>query len=58
MKNQKVDGSSGFDSLFSTDGLKSDFINHKIVDLVEREVELSEVLNYNGSGSVIKFIRI
>jgi hypothetical protein len=42
--------------LFSMDELKSDFVNYEIIELMEKEIELSEGLFHNGKGSVIRFV--
>ena len=55
-KNPKIGGPSDFDSLFSTEELKSDFENYEVLELQEKEIELSEGLYHNGKGSVTRFI--
>lgn len=55
-KNPKIGGPSDLDSLFSTDELKSDFENYEVLELVEKEIELSEGIYHNGKGSVTRFI--
>jgi 2-polyprenyl-3-methyl-5-hydroxy-6-metoxy-1,4-benzoquinol methylase len=55
-KNEKVGGPKEIDMLFSIDEIKSDFANYKIIELVEKEIELSEGLFHNGPGSVIRFV--
>jgi cyclopropane fatty-acyl-phospholipid synthase-like methyltransferase len=55
-KNEKVGGPKDSDILFSIDEIKSDFENYEIVELVEQEIELSEGLFHNGTGSVIRFV--
>ena len=55
-RNDKVGGPRDLESLFSIDELKSDFENYDIIELVEREIELSEGQYHNGIGSVIRFI--
>lgn len=55
-KNPKVGGPGNLDSLFSTDELKSDFVNYEMLELVEKEVELKEGLYHNGKGSVVRFV--
>jgi ubiquinone/menaquinone biosynthesis C-methylase UbiE len=55
-KNEKVGGPKDIASLFSIDEIKSDFANYEIVELVEKEIELSEGLFHNGKGSVIRFV--
>ena len=54
--NPKVGGPQNLDLLFSIDEIKSDFSNYEIIELVEKEVVLSEGLYHNGKGSVIRFI--
>lgn len=55
-KNEKVGGPKDKAMLFSIDELKSDFDNYEIIELVEKEIELSEGLFHNGKGSVIRFV--
>lgn len=55
-KNEKVGGPKDIESLFSIDEIKSDFHNYEIIELVEKEVELSEGNFHNGTGSVIRFV--
>ena len=55
-KNEKVGGPTDIAMLFSTDELKSDFVNYEIIELAEKEIELSEGLFHNGKGSVIRFV--
>ena len=52
----KVGGPANIDLLFSTKELKSDFENYEILELVEKEIELSEGLYHNGTGSVTRFV--
>ncbi|MGZ5135170.1 MAG: class I SAM-dependent methyltransferase [Flavitalea sp.] len=54
--NEKVGGPKDIAMLFSIDELRSDFINYDIIELVEKEIELSEGLFHNGKGSVIRFV--
>ena len=54
--NEKVGGPKDIASLFSMDELKSDFANYEIIELEEKEIELSEGLYHNGKGSVIRFV--
>ena len=54
--NEKVGGPKDIAMLFSIDELKSDFVNYEIIELVEKEIELSEGLFHNGKGSVIRFV--
>jgi hypothetical protein len=55
-KNPDVGGPRDLPSLFSIDEIKKDFINYKIIELEEKEIELSEGLFHNGLGSVIRFV--
>jgi len=55
-KNEKVGGPKDIAMLFSVEELKSDFVNYEIIELVEKEIELSEGLFHNGKGSVIRFV--
>jgi hypothetical protein len=55
-KNPAVGGPRDIPSLFSIDEVKSDFANYEIIELVEKEIELSEGLFHNGKGSVIRFV--
>ena len=54
--NEKVGGPKDLAMLFSMDELKSDFVNYEIIELVEKEIELSEGLFHNGKGSVVRFV--
>ncbi|WP_149206647.1 class I SAM-dependent methyltransferase [Flavobacterium johnsoniae] len=55
-KNEKVGGPKDIESLFSIEEIKADFPNYEIIELEEKEIELSEGLFHNGTGSVIRFI--
>ena len=55
-KNAKVGGPKDIASLFSINEIKSDFNNYEIIELVEKEIELSEGSFHNGKGSVIRFV--
>lgn len=55
-KNEKVGGPRDIASLFSIEEIKSDFANYEVIELVEKEIELSEGLFHNGFGSVIRFV--
>lgn len=55
-KNEKVGGPKDIASLFSIDELKSDFANYEIIELEEKEIELTEGSFHNGKGSVIRFV--
>ena len=54
--NEKIGGPKDIAMLFSIDELKSDFANYEIIELAEKEIELSEGLFHNGKGSVIRFV--
>lgn len=55
-KNEKVGGPKDIGMLFSIDEIKSDFVNYDVIELEEKEIELSEGLFHNGKGSVIRFV--
>ena len=55
-KNENVGGPRDLESLFSIEEIKSDFANYEIIELEEKEIELSEGLYQNGTGSVIRFV--
>src|SRR5258705_5059791 len=55
-KNEKIGGPRDIAMLFSIDELRSDFVNYEIIELEEKEIELSEGLFHNGKGSVIRFV--
>jgi SAM-dependent methyltransferase len=55
-RNDKVGGPADIRMLFSIDELISDFPNYEIIELAEKEIELSEGLYHNGKGSVIRFV--
>jgi SAM-dependent methyltransferase len=54
-KDEKVGGPKDIGSLFSMDEIRADFSNYDIIELEEKEIELSEGLFHNGTGSVIRF---
>jgi SAM-dependent methyltransferase len=54
--NERVGGPKELAMLFSIDEIKADFANYEIVELVEKEIELSEGAFHNGTGSVIRFV--
>ncbi|UOG33420.1 class I SAM-dependent methyltransferase [Leptospira noguchii] len=56
LKNEKIGGPREIDMLFSIEEIKSDFMNYKILELEEVEIELKEGLFHNGKGSVIRFV--
>jgi hypothetical protein len=55
-KNEKMGGPKDIASLFSVDEIKSDFADYEIIELAEKEIELSEGMFHNGKGSVIRFV--
>ena len=55
-KNEKVGGPRNLDSLFAVEEIKSDFENYRIIELVEKEVELNEGTYHVGKGSVVRFV--
>jgi ubiquinone/menaquinone biosynthesis C-methylase UbiE len=55
-KNEKVGGPKEIAMLFSIEEIKSDFANYDILELEEKEIELSEGLFHNGKGSVVRFV--
>jgi len=55
-KNKDVGGPTDPAMLFSVDELKDDFPDFEILELTEAEVQLSEGLYHNGTGSVIRFL--
>ncbi|WP_347049618.1 class I SAM-dependent methyltransferase [Flavobacterium olei] len=55
-KNEKVGGPKDIESLFSIEEIKADFPDYEIIELEEKEIELSEGLFHNGTGSVIRFV--
>lgn len=56
--NPNVGGPSNIEMLFSVNEVQSYFANYQILELVEKEINLSEGLYHNGLGSVIRFIGI
>jgi len=54
--NEKIGGPTDIAMLFSIEELRSDFANYEIIELTEKEIELSEGLYHNGKGSVIRFV--
>ncbi len=54
--NKNAGGPKNVDMLFSTDEIKSDFENYKIIELVEKEVLLDEGIYHKGRSSVIRFV--
>ncbi|MEO6730686.1 MAG: methyltransferase domain-containing protein [Ferruginibacter sp.] len=55
-KDERVGGPKDIAMLSSIDEIKSDFANYEIIELIEKEIELSEGLFHNGKGSVIRFV--
>jgi SAM-dependent methyltransferase len=56
--NPNVGGPNNTEMLFSVNEVQSYFTNYQILELVEKEINLSEGLYHNGLGSVIRFIGI
>ncbi|XZF14512.1 class I SAM-dependent methyltransferase [Chitinophagaceae bacterium MMS25-I14] len=54
--NEKIGGPKDIDMLFSIEELKSDFPDYEILELEQKEIELSEGLFHNGTASVIRFV--
>jgi len=55
-RDERVGGPKDIAMLFSMEEIRSDFANYEILELVEKEIELSEGLFHNGTGSVIRFV--
>jgi len=55
-KNEKVGGPKDIAMLFSIDEIMSDFPDYVVLELAEKEIELSEGIFHNGIGSVIRFV--
>lgn len=55
-RNEKVGGPKELAMLFSIEEIRANFPNYDIIELEEKEIELSEGLFHNGKGSVIRFI--
>lgn len=55
-RDENVGGPKDIASLFSKEEITSDFTNYDIIELEEKEIELSEGLFHNGKGSVIRFV--
>jgi len=55
-RDERVGGPKEIAMLFSMDELKAYFMNYEIIELVDKEIELSEGLFHNGRGSVIRFV--
>lgn len=55
-RNEKVGGPKDVASLFSIEEIKSDFVNYEVIELEEKEIELSEGSFHNGRGSVMRFV--
>ncbi|MBA5791700.1 class I SAM-dependent methyltransferase [Flavobacterium sp. xlx-214] len=54
--NEKVGGPKDIESLFSIEEIKANFSNYETIELEEKEIQLSEGLFHNGTGSVIRFV--
>ena len=55
-KNPKIGGPKDLAMLFDLEEIKADFEGYEVLELEEKEVELSEGLFHNGVGSVIRFV--
>ncbi len=55
-RNEKVGGPRDVESLYSIDEIKSAFPNFEALELIEKEIELSEGSFHQGTGSVIRFL--
>ncbi len=55
-ENPNIGGPRDLESLYAIETLKSDFKDYDILELAEKEIELSEGLSHNGKGSVTRFI--
>lgn len=55
-RNEKVGGPKESGMLFSLEELRTDFPGYEIIELDEKEIELSEGVFHNGTGSVIRFV--
>lgn len=53
---ERIGGPKDIAMLFSVDEITYDFSNYEIIELVEKEIELSEGEFHNGKGSVIRFV--
>ena len=54
-RDEKMGGPKDIAMLFSMEEIKSDFPDYEIIELEEKEIELSEGAFHNGKGSVIRF---
>ena len=55
-EDSKAGGPKNIDMLFSIEEIKNDFSNYEIIELSEKEINLSEGLYHNGKSSVIRFV--
>ena len=55
-RNSNLGGPKNIDMLFSKESIKKDFLDFEILELEEKEIELSEGNFHNGTGSVIRFV--
>ncbi len=55
-RNENVGGPKELAMLFSIEEIQSDFPNYEPIVLEEKEIELSEGVFHNGTGSVIRFV--
>lgn len=56
LENSKVGGPKNVEMLYSKEEIKNDFINYEILELSEKEINLSEGVYHNGKSSVIRFV--
>lgn len=55
-ENPEVGGPNNIDMLFTKESILSDFSGFEIIQLEECEVELTEGIYHQGTGSVVRFI--
>lgn len=55
-QDKKMGGPKDVASLFSIEEIRSDFANYEVIELAEKEIELTEGEFHNGLGSVIRFV--
>ncbi|HFK5571210.1 hypothetical protein [Elizabethkingia meningoseptica] len=53
--NEFAGGPSDINQLYSTEEVREDFEDFRIIELCEKEVFLQEGIYHNGAGSVIRF---
>ena len=54
--NNEIGGPKDIAMLFSVEEINSDFPNYEVIELVEKEIDLSEGEFHQGRGSVIRFV--